>query len=368
METTNRIREPRRLLIIRLGYMGDVALATALLPALRSLWPETEIDWLVEPLSAPLLKRHPHIRRVLVWNRSGEVPIGDAADAVSNRAGELIPVIQDADYDLVVEAQGDWIGAAWAVLSGARDRLGLGTRGLVRRLMTQVVDPNREHGGRIAETYWFLAKALGFEGDPPGMSLTLQWNERVWAAEWLGEHGIDHDPIIVSPFARFPERNWEVDNWLELIRWLRRTTRRCVLVLGGESHQKQADAWRAELDDEGVVARCDRETNLRDLMALISRAGLMIGVDCGITHIALAFERRTIALFGGTCPYLELGPHRERVRIHFHPFERRAEGEADKPIGSMQMITVEEVMASVSELLADDMDSSTVPLKVIRER
>lgn len=59
----------KRILIVRLSAIGDVVMASAILPALRQTYPDAQITWLVEPVVAPLLEGHPLIHRVLRWPR-----------------------------------------------------------------------------------------------------------------------------------------------------------------------------------------------------------------------------------------------------------------------------------------------------------
>ena len=59
---------PRRILLVRLSAMGDLVIATALLDGLRQAWPGVEIDWLVQPEFAGLLRSQPAIHEVHAGN------------------------------------------------------------------------------------------------------------------------------------------------------------------------------------------------------------------------------------------------------------------------------------------------------------
>ena len=58
------VSEVERILIVRASALGDVVHTLPALSALRQVFPGAEIDWLVEPLSAPLLEGHPHLTQV----------------------------------------------------------------------------------------------------------------------------------------------------------------------------------------------------------------------------------------------------------------------------------------------------------------
>lgn len=59
----------RRILIVRLSAIGDVVMASGLLPALRARYPDAYIAWLAEPAVRELLADNPRLDEVIVWPR-----------------------------------------------------------------------------------------------------------------------------------------------------------------------------------------------------------------------------------------------------------------------------------------------------------
>jgi heptosyltransferase-1 len=66
---TAALHAPQRVLIIRLSAIGDVVMASGLIPALREISPQACIAWLVEPAAAPLLRHNPRLDEVIVLPR-----------------------------------------------------------------------------------------------------------------------------------------------------------------------------------------------------------------------------------------------------------------------------------------------------------
>ncbi|MFP4280951.1 MAG: glycosyltransferase family 9 protein, partial [Halochromatium sp.] len=82
------------------------------------------------------------------------------------------------------------------------------------------------------------------------------------------------------------------------------------------------------------------------------RARLVVGVDTGLSHMGIAFERPTVLLFGSTCPYTQTGRATARVLYHHRqcsPCRRRPT--CDGAFTCMREIQVDEVMATLLELL-----------------
>ncbi len=58
--------EPRRILVVRLSALGDIVMASGLIPALKTRFPNAEISWVCEPVWAPQLKHNPRLKQVNV--------------------------------------------------------------------------------------------------------------------------------------------------------------------------------------------------------------------------------------------------------------------------------------------------------------
>jgi ADP-heptose:LPS heptosyltransferase len=57
---------PQRILVVRLSALGDIVMASGLIPALHTLYPNAEVSWVCEAGCAPLLKHNPRIKQVIV--------------------------------------------------------------------------------------------------------------------------------------------------------------------------------------------------------------------------------------------------------------------------------------------------------------
>ena len=122
-----------RILIIKLGAIGDVARVLPMLAGLRRRFPDAEIDWVVQSKAADLLRGHPGITRLWV------VPFHSWRQALTREAWTLSRGMRKRGYDLVLDFQGMIKGAVWALVAsgpgvrvgwgpGTPDRLGCGPR------------------------------------------------------------------------------------------------------------------------------------------------------------------------------------------------------------------------------------------------
>jgi heptosyltransferase-2 len=108
-------KEIKKILIVQTASIGDVVLATPVVEKLRDFYPDAKIDFLVKNGIESLLTSHPKIKRVLVWDKSTDK---------YKHLKQLIVVIRERKYDLVVNLQRFASSGLITALSGAHIRLG----------------------------------------------------------------------------------------------------------------------------------------------------------------------------------------------------------------------------------------------------
>jgi heptosyltransferase-3 len=104
--------------------------------------------------------------------------------------------------------------------------------------------------------------------------------------------------ILIHPFSGSARKNWSLDNFLLLQRWLENTGRSVQFVVAPNQH----------------MAGARTIPNLAELSNLLAGGSLYIGNDTGITHLAAASGANTLALFGPTNPEV-WAPRGPRVQI-----------------------------------------------------
>ncbi|NDE34386.1 MAG: lipopolysaccharide heptosyltransferase, partial [Gammaproteobacteria bacterium] len=132
---------PKRILIIRLSAIGDIIMASGLIPALRHLWPNATIAWLAEDAMADTLAQNPKLDRVHRIPRAAWRKMRKENDYLGLIKSLLAMKRQltNERYDLVLDLQGLLKSGIWAWASGAPYRIGLGSREGSQFLMTRVI-------------------------------------------------------------------------------------------------------------------------------------------------------------------------------------------------------------------------------------
>jgi heptosyltransferase I len=345
------------ILIVRLSAIGDIVFASPLIAALRRAHPRAHIAWLVQPECAPLLRHHPDLDEVIPW------PHRDWRDLWRKRRwGALASAVRafrkdlaGRGFDLALDLQGLLKSGALTRLSGAGERVGLGSREGSQWLMTRTL-PRGGDPGRIGSEYLYLAERLGLPTDPFDMAIHYGAAEADRAAELIEAHGLGAGYALICPFTTRPQKHWFAPRWADLAQRLTTELGLPTLMLGSQADRGAAAEIRS-LTQTGAGTQAGLidlvgETSLLEAAALIHRAALVVAVDTGLGHMGIAFARPTLLLFGSTCPYRNTTHGNARILYHrlpCSPCKRRPT--CNGAFTCMRLIEVDEVLTAARAVL-----------------
>lgn len=305
MTDASKVRVSPRILIVRLSAIGDVVMASGLIPALKARWPEAEVSWLTEPATVPLLRHNPRLHEVIPWPRAAwqalwrERRFGDLWRAVKAFKAEL----RARRFDIVLDGQGLLKSGLLAWLTGAPRRIGILSREGSKWLMTERFIPPPGDESLMSHEYRELARHLGAPEGSFHLDLAVGEQARGAARAALSAAGIAPGSriAVLAPFTTRPQKHWFEDRWAALANALR-ADGLVPLVLGGPADREAAA--RIVAASPGLFSLAG-QLKLDETVAAIAEAGLLIGVDTGLTHMGTALKVPTIVLFGSTRPYLD---------------------------------------------------------------
>lgn len=301
-----------RILLVRTSAIGDIVFASPFVAALRRRYPEAHIAWLVEPGIDGLLEADPCIDELILWPKAAWRQLWQSGQYRELAAciREFSRALKARRFDTAIDLQ-SLLKSGWLTwLSGAGQRIGLGSREGSQLLMTRVV-PAGGTPGQISSEYRHLAQVLGLDTEHFHPRLRLALTVQRKALDMLRQHGIDPGRYVVfAPFTTRPQKHWSEDAWRALASGVQQQLGMRAVVLGGPADRDAAR--RIAQAAPGSVALAG-DTALPEAAAIVEQAALVIGVDTGLTHMAVAFKRPLVTLFGSTRPYLDAGRPDARV-------------------------------------------------------
>jgi heptosyltransferase-1 len=347
---------PRNILLVRLSARGDIVFSSPLVRAFRRTYPEARITWLAESHTKNLIEHHPELNEVLVWDRNAwkqllkEWKLG----TLLREARALVSALRDRRFDLAVDMQGLLRSGVMTFLSGAPVRIGLRPKEGNRLFMTRVVDPHRTQGDRakVSSEYLVLAQELGLDTTEFRMEVPLSPEDRAFIAGWIRENGLERGYAVAIPFTTRPQKHWFEDRWASLVDRVASELDLPTVILGGPGDEEALERIRGMAASEpfSLVGR----TSLTQAAAAIEKAALVVGVDTGLTHMAIAFDRPTVTIFGSNIPYTEPPTDRAKVLVHWLECSPcKGNPTCDGAYTCLRLISVDDVLATAGEVMAN---------------
>jgi lipopolysaccharide heptosyltransferase I len=288
----------RRLLIIKPSSLGDIIHALPVVSALRRRFPSAGLTWLVKREWAEVLEGNPDIDEVM------------AVDLSLRGWPEVIQRIRAGGFDLVVDLQGLLRSAILARVSGAPVRVGFanGREGSPWFYTDRVPVPAGDM--HAVDRYLLVSRFLGAPQKAPDLSdfplpADPAADDRV-AALLASEH-VRSGTILVAmnPTARWDTKQWPSGSFLATADRLQAGDARVVLIGSVEDSAVGAQAIR-EMRTPPIDLM--GKTTLKELIAVLRRARVLVTNDSGPMHLAAAVGTPVVALFGPTDP-ARTGPY-----------------------------------------------------------
>jgi heptosyltransferase I len=312
-----------RILVIRLGSMGDVIHALPAVASLKRSFPDSALDWVIHPRWAPLLEGNPYVTEVIPFDRRG---------------GQLrasLKRLRQERYDVAVDFQGLIQSALLARVARAQRVVGLdSTR--ARESLAALFYSIRVHtlAAHRVDSCLELAAAAG---------ATTQSNQFPLPPGYPEGSLPDGKFVLACPQAGWGSKQWPRESYESLAAALQQDFGMPLVVNGAP----QSASWLG-----GIRGAQVHLSGLQGLIHAARRAHAIVGVDSGPLHLAAALAKPGVAIFGPTDPASH-GPYGGTIRVLRAPhaittYKRRKDIDP-----SMRAVTPAMVLEALSVVLAE---------------
>ncbi|MDB2512540.1 lipopolysaccharide heptosyltransferase II [Luminiphilus sp.] len=297
----------QKVLIIRLSAIGDIVMASGLIPALRERFPSAQIFWLADAGLTSLLENHTDLSGVISWDKNAWRSLIKRGQfiALIREVWLLSKTLRAHDFDLVIDAQGLLKSGLLALLSGSSKRVSF--RGSeYGHIFSHEVLKRDFDDPRMSSEYRQIGSFLGCDDSSFKLGLTPSHTDWERARELIHDQDSDNPkPIIaIAPFTTRPQKHWPTHYWPELIRRVVEKGWK-VVMLGGPTDYQLASSIESDANVSDCLLNLVGKTSLMQSYAIIEQSSALVGVDTGLTHMGIAATTPTVAIFGSTCPYLK---------------------------------------------------------------
>lgn len=300
-----------RILIVKLGSIGDIVHTLPSLAAIRQALPSAEISWVVEQRAAEILRDNPLLDRLIEVDTKA-LRRGLMSGETLRAPRQQLRRLRASAFDLAIDFQGLIKSASVARLSGARRVFGFSRKGLrepaSRFLLTRSI-PVTEYDHVIHKNLTLVKGALDIPIPTAPSALQFPiWTTQSHQQEAEAACNGLLNYSILNPGGGWPTKLWSTERFGKLADELWSHFGLYSLVTYGPGE--------AELANE--VVRSSRLQKLRAVSLslkgfyhLAKGAQLYVGGDTGPTHVAVAAMAPIVGLFGPTEWWRNGSPYRE---------------------------------------------------------
>ena len=288
----------KRLLIVRLGALGDIVHAIPVAAALRRAYPSARIDWLVSAKHREVLDLVTVLDQRIVINDRG-------AGSGGLTFGEALQALRRNRYDVALDLQGLLKSAAIARFSGAGKVIGFNRRYARESLASLFYSVRHDPGGEgiyapseirhVVDINLGMLQSLGLTSGEPEFPIVKQPSD---VAEAMRDEAGGRYALL-NPGAAWPNKRWPPARLAALAEALRTRHDLRSVVLWGPGEEALAEEVVRRADGAAVMTP---RTTIADVIALARGAAVMVSGDTGPTHLAAAVGTPLVGIYGPTRP------------------------------------------------------------------
>ncbi len=292
-------RRIRRILMVRLGALGDIILTIPAQQQLAGLFPQAAIDWLTSPAYRSLLEAVPGIRQVWTVDTRKWAKGRQVQDSPSRTLSQL----RRENYDLAIDFQGLLKSALMARLSSAGEVRGFGRtqsrEGAASFFYTERVLISSQQRHQFARHIDLLSPPRWEGPVSPRFPLQVPDEATDYVETELRRAGIDR-PVLLNPGGGWPTKRWAADRFAELAERIEAQFGLPALFCYGPGEEDLLEAVRRSLRH---VPLRSFPTSVLQLAALCRKACLMVAGDTGPLHLAVGMGTPCVAILGPAEPW-----------------------------------------------------------------
>jgi len=281
----------QRILIIRFSSIGDIVLTTPVVRVLRKKYPAADIRFVTKKQYAELVVPNPHLNGVFLLDES--------LNALASELKAFKPdLVVDLHHNLRTRILKTLVGGKWLAFNKLN----------VEKWLKVNLKVDRLPAVHIVERYIETLKPLGIEADGKGLEYHFPPNfEKRTDCLPFGENspqaeeGLGYVALVIG--AKFKTKQLPVAKLVELCNGLNRP----IILIGGKEDVEVATEVMKHSTAQ-IHNACGTHS-LAESAWLIKQAKVVITHDTGMMHIAAAFNKKIVSVWGNTIPEFGMYPY-----------------------------------------------------------
>jgi ADP-heptose:LPS heptosyltransferase len=273
-----------KFLIIRFSSIGDIVLTTPVIRCLKKQVPDAEVHFLINDKFRSVVEHNPYIDKLHVLAHSWEL---------------MIEELKAEDYDYIIDLHHN--------TKTLRVKRALKKRSIsfyklnIQKYFLTAFKINFLPKVHIVDRYLKTVSSFGVKNDGEGLDYFISKAEETRKEDIPASHSAGYIACVIG--AAHGTKRWPVHKWKEFCEQLKHP----IILLGGAEDIQRGDEI-ALLDKIKIYNACGK-FSLNESADLVRRAKLVITHDTGLMHIAAAYKKPILSLWGNTVPAFGMYPY-----------------------------------------------------------
>ena len=273
-----------RFLIIRFSSIGDIVLTTPVVRTLKARYPDAAIHFLTKPAFRSLVETNPHIDKVWLWE---------------DKPAELLRQLKAEKFDFIIDLhhnlRSQRVKLALGGKSGSFNKLNVEKYLYVNFRLKRLPDVH------IVDRYLETVKSLGVKNDGQGLDFFIRPDEQVELSRLPEMHRKGFVAVVTG--ALKGTKRMPLEELIELCQKINLP----LVLLGGKAERADGAAIATAIGERAFNV-CG-ELNIGQSASLLEQSNVVLTHDTGLMHIAAAFHKPIVSIWGNTVPEFGMYPY-----------------------------------------------------------
>lgn len=273
-----------KVLVVRFSSIGDIVLTTPIIRCLKQQIPNAQVHYLTKSGFRPVVEHNSYI---------------DKRYYLEDDIRMVIEELKKEKYDYIIDLHKNIrslkVKKALGCISYSFPKLNVKKWLLVNLKLNLMPDKS------IVERYFEAVKALDVKNDGEGLDYFIAREDEVTNKDIPMSHWAGYVACVIG--GSYNTKKYPVEKWKEFCR----LSEYPVILLGGPGDAAEGDAIAA-VDGVKIYNACGK-FNLNESACLVKFARVVVSNDTGLMHIAAAFNKPLVSLWGNTTPQMGMFPY-----------------------------------------------------------
>ena len=273
-----------KFLLIRFSSIGDIVLTTPVIRCLKKQVPDAEVHFLVKNSFRAVVENNPYIDKLHVLAHSWEL---------------MIEELKTEEYDFIIDLQHN--NKTLRIKNALKKKAFSFYKLNIQKYLYTAFKINRLPNTHIVDRYLQTVASFGVVNDGAGLDYFIAPGEVTGKGDIPTSHSAGYIACVIG--AAHGTKRWPVHKWKEFCSGMDHP----IILLGGPEDAANGEEI-ASIDKLKVYNACGK-FKLNESADLVRNAKLVISNDTGLMHIAAAFKKPVISIWGNTVPAFGMYPY-----------------------------------------------------------